>query len=67
MPFGLCNTPAMLQRIMQVVLAGLARDCCFVYLDDIPVLVTSKSFEKDLHHLQLVFDCSHKADLRLKP
>ena len=65
MPFGLCNAPATFQRLMQVVLAGLVEwDCCFVYIDDI--LVASKSFEEHLHHLQLVFDCLRKADLRLK-
>lgn len=65
MPFGLCNTPATFQRLMQVVLAGLELDCCFVYFDDI--LVASKSFEEHLHHLQLVFDRLHIAGLRLKP
>ena len=65
MPFGLCNAPATFQRLMQVVLAGLEWDCCFVYIDDI--LVASKSFEEHLHHLQLVFDRLRKADLSLKP
>ena len=65
MPFGLCNAPATFQRLMQVVLAGLEWDCCFVYIDDI--LVASKSFEEHLYHLQLVFDRLRKADLRLKP
>ena len=54
MPFGVCNAPATFQRLMQVVLAGLEWDCCFVYIDDI--LVASKSFKEHLRHLQLVFD-----------
>ena len=42
MPFGLCNAPSTFQRLMQVVLAGLERQCCFVYIDDI--LVCSRTF-----------------------
>lgn len=64
MPFGLCNAPATFQRLMQVVLAGLEWDCCFVYIDDI--LVASKTFEEHLYHLQLVFDRLRKAYLRLR-
>ena len=41
MPFGLCNAPSTFQRLMQVVLAGLEWQCCFVYIDDI--LVCSRS------------------------
>lgn len=32
MPFGLSNTPATLQRLMNTVLAGLTYNCCVVYL-----------------------------------
>lgn len=44
MPFGLCYAPATFQRLMESVLAGLARSSCTVYLYDI--LLIRKSFEK---------------------
>lgn len=52
MPFGLCNVPAMFQRLMQKVLAELEWRTCFVYLDDI--LVASRSFDEHLQHLHEV-------------
>ena len=65
MPFGLCNAPATFQRLMETVLAGLARDKCLVYLDDI--LVMGKNFEEHLSNLREVFGRLRKAGLRLKP
>ena len=38
MPFALVNAPATFQRLMEVVLARLARKNSVVYLDDILVL-----------------------------
>ena len=65
MPFGLCNVPAMFQRLMQKVLAELEWRTCFVYLDDI--LVASRSFDEHLQHLHKVFTRLRDAGLRLKP
>ena len=65
MPFGLCNSPATFQRLMQTILAGLEWKSCYVYIDDI--LVFSKTWEEHLAHLQEVFDRLHKAGLTLKP
>ena len=66
MPFGLCNTPATFQRLVQAVLTGMEWDFCFVYLDD-NILVFSRMFEEHLDHLQQVFDRLRKAGLTLKP
>ena len=62
MPFGPRNAPAVFQRLMQRVLAGLnleqGPDFVSVYLDD--VLVFSETLEEHLHHLALVSDKSHR-------
>ena len=64
MPFGLCNTPATFQRLMETVLAGLVRTCCVVYLDDI--LVVGRTVEEHLDNLKKVFERLQEAGLRLK-
>ena len=61
MPFGLCNAPATFQRLMEVVLTGIAREQCLVYLDD--VLVTGHSFEEHLTNLRKVFERLRMAGL----
>ena len=65
MPFGLCNAPATFQRLMETVLAGLARERCIVYLDDI--LVIGRTFEEHLRNLREVFERLRQFGLRLKP
>ena len=62
MPFGLVNAPATFQRLMEVVLTGLARTTCVVYLNDI--LVFGKDLEE--HNANLV-ERIREAGLRLKP
>ena len=61
MPFGLCNAPATFQRLMETVLAGLARNTCVVYLDDI--LVMGRTFDEHIQNLKCVFDRLHRAGL----
>ena len=47
MPFGLTNSPATFQRLMETQIADLP--FCQVYLDDI--IVFSATFEEQLHRL----------------
>ena len=61
MPFGLCNAPATFQRLMERVLAGLSRERCIVYLDDI--LVMGTTFEEHIANLRAVFSRLAKAGL----
>ena len=65
MPFGLCNSPATFQRLMENVLSGLTKKSCMVYIDD--VLVIGKTFAEYLANLKEVFMRLRAAGLRLKP
>lgn len=64
MPFGLCNAPATMQRLMDAVLAGLKWQCCLVYMDDI--IVFSSSHEQHLEDLENVLKRLHAANLTVK-
>ena len=46
MPFGLCNSPATFERLMERVLSNLTWKKCLVYLDDI--IVFSKTFDEHI-------------------
>ncbi len=65
MPFGLTNTPATFQRLMELVLAGLPWQVCLVYLDDI--LVYGQTLEEHRDNLRKVFQCIREAGLKLQP
>ena len=64
MPFGLCNTPAMFQRLMQNCLRELNLTYCLIYLDDIDIF--SQTAGEHLHHLHIVFDQFREHNLKLK-
>ncbi len=68
MPFGLTNAPAVLQRLMQRVFAGLnpidGQAFVAVYTDD--VLIFSRSFNDHLLHLSQVLERIRMAGLKLK-
>ena len=65
MPFGLCNAPATFQWLMDCILAGLQWTTCLVYINDI--IITGKTFEEHLHHLQQVLDRLKSAGLNIQP
>ena len=64
MPFGLDNALATFQRLMETVLAGLTRDKCLVYLDDI--LVVGRTVHGHLANLRSVLQRLQSAGLKLK-
>ena len=65
MPYRLCNTPAMFQRLMQNCLGELNLTYALVYLDD--VIVYSHMEEDHLRQLQAMFECFQEHGLKLKP
>ncbi len=62
--FGLANAPALFQRLMDYVLAGLTWEACLVYLDDI--IVWGDSFSVQLRRLSDVFQRLRDANLKLR-
>ena len=64
MPFGLCNAPAIYQRLMSRVFGSLQPEVVQVSIDD--AIIPSESFENGLENLQKVFDALRAANLPLK-
>ena len=65
MLFGLCNAPAMFQRLMQICLVELNLTYCLIYLED--MIVFLKTEEEHLQCLGDVFNHFREQNLRLKP
>src|SRR6266540_7325161 len=63
-PFGLCNTPATFQRLMNQMLRKYLKKFILVYLDDI--IIYSKTFEEYKEHVRLVFEALRAASLMMK-
>ena len=61
MPFGLCNTPASFQRLMNKVFAKHIGDFIAVYLDDI--LIFSRSIEEHWQHIRWALEKLREAKL----
>jgi hypothetical protein len=64
LPFGLCNSPAVFQRTMELALSGLQWESCICYIDDI--IVFSDTFREHLVRLTEVFLRLGAAGLKLK-
>ena len=65
MPFGLCNTSATFQQLMQNCLGELNLTYCLIYLNDI--ITFSKDEDNHLHHMRVIFDRFWAEHLKLKP
>ena len=65
MPFGLCNTPAAFQWLMQNCMGELNFIYCLIYLDDLIMFL--RTTEEHLHWLHVVIDCLREYNLKLKP
>lgn len=65
MPFGLTNSPATFQRLMERCLGDMQYRDCLVYLDDI--IVFSSTIEEHISRLQSVFQRLKEFGLKLKP
>ena len=63
MPFGLCNSPATYQRLMNETFDGLHLKTCLIYLDDI--LIFSKTYSEHLDRLSKVFQRVRESGLKL--
>ena len=60
LPFGLVNSPATYQRLMEEILGDLHLDICFIYLDDL--IIFSDSYEEHLSRLQRVLRRIERVD-----
>src|SRR5688572_12705807 len=65
MPFGLNNSPATFQTLMNEVLRPFLRKFVVVYLDDI--IIFSKSIKEHIKHLNMVFKRLREVKLKIKP
>ena len=63
-PFGLCNAPAMSERLMDRVLCGMRWFQCLVYLYD--VISFGRSIPEALARLEEVLACLSDFGLQLK-
>jgi hypothetical protein len=65
MPFGMTNSPATYQRLMEDCLADYHLRICCVFIDD--VIIFGNTYEEHLNNLRLVMDRIQHANLKLAP
>ena len=65
MPFGLCNSAATFQRVMEIALSGLQWLTCLIYIDDI--IVFGNDVKQHMQRVDEVLNRIAKAGLKLKP
>lgn len=63
MPFGLCNSPATFQRLMQHVFSELVFQILLVYLDDI--VIYSRTIDEHISRLDTLFHKQREHGLKL--
>lgn len=63
MPFGLSNSPATYQRVMDECLGELNMKICIIYLDDL--IIFSKDFDEHLERLDIVLTRLKECNLKL--
>jgi len=63
MPFGLCNSPATYQRLMEECLGDYNMKICVIYLDDL--IIFSDTFEEHLERLHLILQRLRECGIKL--
>lgn len=65
LPFGMCNSGATFQRLMDIVMAGIRGIGCLVYLDD--VFIASSNWSEHIKTLEIVLNKFKEHRLTVKP
>ena len=65
MPFGLCNSPATFQNLMQTVFRNEVYAFLLIFLDDL--LIYSQSIERHIAQLEIVFQRLSEHGLKIEP
>ena len=64
MPFGMINSGATFQRVMELAIKGLQWQICIIYVDD--CIIFSSTFDEHIDRLRMVFQRLREANLKIK-